>query len=97
MDHWKARVHQHLSEQLDAPLMSPPKHLPVLAFQDLDGLLCPREQHGGQGRGEDEACGEGAHCVYQSARAGNVATHAAKCLAWKTKPTTKSVRHICNW
>lgn len=83
MDNRKARVHQHLSEQLDAPLMFPPEHLALFTFQDLDGFLCPCEQHGGQGSGEDEACSVGAYCVHQSAGAGDVTAHAAECLAWK--------------
>lgn len=88
VDHRQARVHQHLSEQLDAPLMFPPEHLAFLTFKDLDGLLCPCQQHGGQRSGEDEACSVGAHCVHQGAGAGDVAAHTAKCLAWKRKPIT---------
>lgn len=81
MDHRKARVHQHLSEQLDTPLMFPPEHLAFFAFQDLDRLPCPSQKHRGQRSGENEACSIGAYCVHEGAGAGNIATNAAKCLA----------------
>lgn len=86
MDHREARVHQHLPEQFHTPLMFPSERLAFLTFQDLDRLLCPRQQHGGQGGGEDEACGIGAHCVHHGAGAGDVATHTAKRLAWNPNP-----------
>lgn len=60
--------------------MLPPQHLALLALQNLDGLLGAGQEHRGQGGGEDEACGVGAHGVHQGAGAGDVAAHAAKRL-----------------
>lgn len=94
MDHGEARVHQHLLEQFHIPLVFPSEHLPLLAFKHPDGLLCPSQQHGGQGSSEDEACGVGAHCVHQGGGAGNVATHTAECLTWSAEQVSK--RHICS-
>jgi len=81
VDHRKPGVHQQLSKQLDTPLMSPSEHPALFALQYLNGFLCPSQQHGGQGCGEDEACGVGAHRVHQGVGAGDVATHTAECLA----------------
>lgn len=89
MNHREARVHQHLSQQLHAPLVLPPERPALLALQGPDGFFRPRQQHRWQRGGEDEACGVGAHRVHQGAGAGNVATDAAECLAWKTRPIKK--------
>lgn len=86
MDHWKARVHQHLSEQLDTPLMLPPERPAFLTFQNPDGLLCTGQQHRRQRSGENEACSVGADCVHQGAGAGDVPTHTAESLTWKRNP-----------
>lgn len=83
VDNGKARVHEHLSEQLDAPLVFPAERLAFFTLQDLDGFPRARQQHGRQRGGEDEAGGERAHRVHQSAGAGDVTPHAAERLAWK--------------
>lgn len=85
VDHREARVHQHLPQKLHAPLMLPPERLALLALQDLYGLSCPGQEHRGQGGGEDEARGVGAHGVHQVAGAGDVAAHAAKGFPWRVK------------
>lgn len=74
--------------------MFPSECLALLTLQDLYGLLRPGQQHGGQGSGEDEACSVGAHCVHQGAGAGDVAAHAAKCLAWKQNPQQVREAHM---
>ena len=55
--HGQPIVHQHLAQQLDVALVFAPQYAPLLSFEGLDGLPGPGQQHGGQGGGEDEACG----------------------------------------
>lgn len=94
VNHREARVHQHLPQKFHTPLMFPSERPALLTLQDLYGLLRPGQQHGGQGSGEDEACSVGAHCVHQGAGAGDVAAHAAKCLAWKQNPQEVREAHM---
>lgn len=63
VNHRKARIHQHLSKQLDSRLMFPSEHLAFFTFQDLNVFPC--QQHGGQRLGREETCSTTGHCVHQ--------------------------------
>ena len=80
--HGQTRVHQHLPQQLDVALVLAPQHHALRSLQRLDGLAGTGQQHGGQGGGEDEAGGEGAHGVHQGLGAGDVAADTAERFAW---------------
>lgn len=63
--------------------MLAPQHLSLGALQCPHGLQGPRQQHGGQRRGENKPSRVRANRVYQGTGAGDVASHTAKGFAWR--------------
>lgn len=82
VDHRQALVHEQLPHVFDIPLVGSAERLPLWALQDPDRLQGSRQDHRGQGGGEDEAGCEGAHRVHQGGATGNVASNTAIGFAW---------------
>lgn len=68
---------------LDIALVGPPQGLALLSLEEPHRFQSPREHHGRQRSGEDEAGSIGAHHVHQVTGASDVAAHTAKGLAWR--------------
>lgn len=86
VDHREAGVHEHLPQELDVALVLAAQCLALGALQHAHGLQGPRQQHGRQRGGKDEASRVGPHGVDQRARAGDVPAHAAKGFACGRQP-----------
>lgn len=84
VDHRQALVHEQLPHVLDVPLVGSAERLPLGALQHPDRLQGSRQDHRGQGGGEDEAGCKGAHRVHQGVAAGDVASNTAKSFAWNS-------------
>lgn len=82
VDHRQTLIHEQLPHVFDIPLVSSAEHLPLWALEDPDRLQGPRQDHGRQGSGKDEAGCVGTHCVHQGGAAGDVASDTAEGLAW---------------
>ncbi len=81
VDHRQTLVHEQLPHVFDIPLVGSAENLPFRALQDPDRLQGSRQDHRGQGSGEDKPSCVGAHCVHQGGTAGNVASNTAKGFA----------------